>query len=258
MMALGLPMALLLIGLFGSSRDLTTRAKPVRRVPARRVRVVRRRAPAAPAPAPARRMPAPAPARRPTRAIPVSRSTAVRIQPAPWPQVVPSGLPAFPGAAWRPDDPPGPGVVGRARQLLRTLWAHGAGTFKTEQTSGRWITYRATPMGKRKGVVAFKLVKQPAAMVPPPTSPRYAPADAPARVVPASVRTAKPSRVALPTLRRGSRGKSVRLLQRKLGITSDGIFGAGTQRSVIAYQRSKGLVPDGVVGRKTWGALFAG
>jgi len=56
-------------------------------------------------------------------------------------------------------------------------------------------------------------------------------------------------------LRQGSRGSEVRRLQQLLNIGADGIFGAGTKRSVIAFQKSKGLSADGIVGKGTWGAL---
>lgn len=77
--------------------------------------------------------------------------------PVPWPQAMPAGLPPFPSGRWVPAQPPPPAVVTRAWQLLSTLWAHGAGTHKTEQTAGQWITYQAQPMGQKKGVVAWKL-----------------------------------------------------------------------------------------------------
>jgi len=79
------------------------------------------------------------------------------VQPAPWPQVVPAGLPAFPGHGWTPDNPPPAAVQSRAWALLHQLWTGGAGTFKTEQTGGRWITYQAQPMGTKRGVVAYRL-----------------------------------------------------------------------------------------------------
>ncbi len=47
----------------------------------------------------------------------------------------------------------------------------------------------------------------------------------------------------------------MRLLQRRLGITVDGIFGPGTQRAVKAFQRRRGLTADGIVGPATWAAL---
>lgn len=101
--------------------------------------------------------PAPSPEPLLSPAAPTPAVTPAAYHPPPWPQVVPAGLPPFPGPGWVPDEPPGPGVVSRAWALLSQLWAGGAGTFKTEQTSGRWITYRATPMGQKKGVVAYRL-----------------------------------------------------------------------------------------------------
>lgn len=57
------------------------------------------------------------------------------------------------------------------------------------------------------------------------------------------------------TLRLGSRGSQVADLQRRLGISTDGIFGTQTQAAVIAFQRKHALTPDGIVGAKTWAAL---
>lgn len=64
------------------------------------------------------------------------------------------------------------------------------------------------------------------------------------------------------TLRLGSRGANVQLLQlalRRAGYYSgdlDGIFGGATQRAVIAFQNSYRLTPDGIVGEKTWQPLL--
>lgn len=68
-------------------------------------------------------------------------------------------------------------------------------------------------------------------------------------------------------LREGSRGQDVITLQYLLSLISeyypdipalaqDGIFGAGTKRSVIAFQRRMGLAEDGIVGPATWNALY--
>jgi peptidoglycan hydrolase-like protein with peptidoglycan-binding domain len=51
------------------------------------------------------------------------------------------------------------------------------------------------------------------------------------------------------------RGPSVRLLQRRLGIAADGVFGAGTARAVRRLQRRHGLTADGIAGPATWRAL---
>lgn len=57
------------------------------------------------------------------------------------------------------------------------------------------------------------------------------------------------------TLRKGDKGEEVKLLQEKLGITSDGIFGNDTESAVMSFQREHNLVVDGIVGNKTWAAL---
>ena len=61
---------------------------------------------------------------------------------------------------------------------------------------------------------------------------------------------------ACPTLRIGARGNITKLMQQKIGVAADGIFGNGTKQAVINYQKSKGLVADGIVGRNTWRKLL--
>lgn len=58
-----------------------------------------------------------------------------------------------------------------------------------------------------------------------------------------------------PVLRIGRAGSAVRLLQRKLKITVDGIFGPATVRAVRAFQRRNRLNADGIVGPATWKIL---
>ena len=66
-----------------------------------------------------------------------------------------------------------------------------------------------------------------------------------------------------PTLRIGSRGEDVRILQenlRQLGFlndAADGIFGTNTNAAVRSFQKAQGLSVDGVVGAGTWAALGA-
>ena len=70
----------------------------------------------------------------------------------------------------------------------------------------------------------------------------------------------------LPTLRRGSSGEYVTLLQTKLiqlgydlsPYGADGKFGAKTETAVKAFQKDHGLTADGIVGPKTWEALETG
>ena len=61
---------------------------------------------------------------------------------------------------------------------------------------------------------------------------------------------------ACPTLKVGARGNITKLMQQKVGVSADGIFGNGTKQAVINYQRSKGLAADGIVGRNTWRKLL--
>jgi hypothetical protein len=56
-------------------------------------------------------------------------------------------------------------------------------------------------------------------------------------------------------LRRGLTGEPVRILQEKLGVTADGIFGPGTEAALIEYQNNSGLSPDGIAGPDTFTAM---
>ena len=66
-----------------------------------------------------------------------------------------------------------------------------------------------------------------------------------------------------PTLKKGSKGEYVTLLQTKLIMLGydlgsygvDGDFGTKTQAAVKAFQKDRGLITDGIVGAKTWEAL---
>jgi N-acetylmuramoyl-L-alanine amidase len=54
----------------------------------------------------------------------------------------------------------------------------------------------------------------------------------------------------------GSRGNSVKLVQAKVGVKADGIFGPMTEKAVKIFQKKNGLSADGKVGPKTWAKLF--
>lgn len=184
--------------------------------------------------------------RRPT--VPTSAPAASS---PPWPQVMPTGLPPFP-LGWEPYEPPSGAVVARAAELLPQLWKGGAGTFKVEKTAGVWVLYRASQMGDKRGVVAYR-EKVPSG----PNADAEREARAIDQASTAQASTTKPANVTLPTLRRGSKSEEVRILQQRLGIPADGNFGPQTESAVKAFQSRKGLTPDGIVGPKTWGALMS-
>ena len=56
-------------------------------------------------------------------------------------------------------------------------------------------------------------------------------------------------------LKLGSRGNEVKLLQEKLNLKVDGIFGPLTEEAVKDFQRSNGLKVDGIVGANTLSKL---
>lgn len=57
------------------------------------------------------------------------------------------------------------------------------------------------------------------------------------------------------TLKKGSKGEEVKVLQSILHLHTDGIFGPLTEEAVRQFQKEHNLVQDGVVGPKTWEAL---
>ena len=56
-------------------------------------------------------------------------------------------------------------------------------------------------------------------------------------------------------LKLGSRGNEVKVLQEKLNLKADGIFGLLTEEAVKDFQRSNGLEVDGIVGTNTLSKL---
>lgn len=56
-------------------------------------------------------------------------------------------------------------------------------------------------------------------------------------------------------IKKGSRGEEVKVLQKKLNIYPDGIFGSMTEEAVKDFQKAHNLTVDGVVGAKTWEAI---
>lgn len=58
------------------------------------------------------------------------------------------------------------------------------------------------------------------------------------------------------TIRKGSVGESVKVLQKALHLIVDGVFGLITDEAVRDFQRKNGLKDDGIVGDATWSLLL--
>lgn len=62
--------------------------------------------------------------------------------------------------------------------------------------------------------------------------------------------------VTLPTIKKGSSGRAVKIWQVICGANADGSFGQKTLEATKAFQKNKSLLTDGIVGSKTWAAGF--
>ena len=58
----------------------------------------------------------------------------------------------------------------------------------------------------------------------------------------------------MPTIKKGSTGKAVKIWQIIVGVKSDGDFGSKTERATKEFQERNGLKIDGIVGDKSWRA----
>lgn len=56
------------------------------------------------------------------------------------------------------------------------------------------------------------------------------------------------------TIKKGSKGKSVKVWQIIVGVSPDGEFGDKTDKATKTFQKAQGLTADGIVGNKTWNA----
>ena len=54
------------------------------------------------------------------------------------------------------------------------------------------------------------------------------------------------------TIKKGSKGKSVKVWQIIIGTTADGNFGSGTENMTKTCQKNHGLMADGIVGKNSW------
>ncbi len=59
------------------------------------------------------------------------------------------------------------------------------------------------------------------------------------------------------TIKLGSKGEEVKILQKYLGLTTDGSFGPNTDKKVREWQKSQGLFPDGIIGAKSWAIILS-
>lgn len=65
------------------------------------------------------------------------------------------------------------------------------------------------------------------------------------------------------TVKKGAKGNITKLIQERLNsvgfsLSTDGIFGSGTEKAVKVFQKNRGLTADGIVGRNTWNWLLKG
>lgn len=65
------------------------------------------------------------------------------------------------------------------------------------------------------------------------------------------------------TVKKGAKGNITKLIQERLNsvgfsLSTDGIFGRGTEKAVKVFQKNRGLAADGIVGRNTWDWLLKG
>lgn len=61
---------------------------------------------------------------------------------------------------------------------------------------------------------------------------------------------------AAPIVKINAKGNITKLIQEKLGVSNDGIFGNNTKNAVIKFQTNNNLVADGIIGKKTWRKLL--
>jgi hypothetical protein len=88
--------------------------------------------------------------------------------------------------------------------------------------------------------------------------PEATPEDAPVAAAPIheAPKAPRAPKAAFPgNLQLGSKGKDVRLVQRKLKLKVDGEFGPLTEKAVNAFQKKNGLAQTGIVDTKVWDLL---
>ncbi len=111
--------------------------------------------------------------------------------------------------------------------------------------STSWWTGRVAPVDYGPYGTGTPTPVQP----PPVTSPTVVPVPRPENLLLLATYSGR-------TLRVGSSGEAVRIVQEGLQITADGDFGPGTESAVKAFQTSRQLAPTGVFAAAEWRALF--
>jgi murein DD-endopeptidase MepM/ murein hydrolase activator NlpD len=97
-------------------------------------------------------------------------------------------------------------------------------------------------------------------------APTHSVPEVPTVAVPEEAKVVDPSEVVKPAVQTkmaypgkyvkvGSKGEAVKYVQKKLGLTVDGVFGPATANAVKALQKKHKLTADGVIGPKTWAKL---
>jgi len=114
------------------------------------------------------------------------------------------------------------------------------------------------PVAFFKAVIAKEAIVATAPVVTPEDAP-VAPApthdDAGAKAVATAAKPEPAKPAAKPTLKVGSKGANVKAVQKKIGVTADGVFGPITKKAVIAFQEKHGIDATGVVDAATWAIL---
>lgn len=122
-----------------------------------------------------------------------------------------------------------------------------SGTVETVIKNRTWTHWAALP-----GVLSGEVVNTPAATAKPAEPSKES-----------QTTTTATGVISMNTLRKGSKGTQVKVLQFLLNEkghnagAADGIFGANTLNAVKAFQKAAGLAVDGVVGKNTWSKLLA-
>ncbi|PBB05653.1 MULTISPECIES: M15 family metallopeptidase [Salimicrobium] len=57
-------------------------------------------------------------------------------------------------------------------------------------------------------------------------------------------------------IRRGSRGRRVKQVQRELDTVADGIFGPLTEKAAVTFQQKNNIQVDGIIGPQTWNKFY--